>query len=62
LADQAVMIGDSLGRDIDGALACGLSAVWINRFGSGPGRDGVPEIASLASFPRSSTTRSPRCP
>ena len=50
-ADQAVMIGDSLGRDIDGALACGLRAVWINRFGSGPGRDGVPEIASLAELP-----------
>jgi putative hydrolase of the HAD superfamily len=47
-ADHGVMIGDSLERDIDGALACGLGAVWINRFGDGPGRDGVPEIADLS--------------
>jgi putative hydrolase of the HAD superfamily len=47
-ADTAVMVGDSLDRDIDGALACGLGAVWINRFGASGGRDGVPEIASLA--------------
>jgi putative hydrolase of the HAD superfamily len=51
-ADHGVMIGDSLERDIDGALAAGLDAVWINRFGQpGPGRDGVPEIASLAELP-----------
>jgi phosphoserine phosphatase len=48
-ADDAVMIGDSLERDIDGALAAGLRAVWINRFGApGPGRAGVAEISSLA--------------
>ena len=45
------MIGDSLDRDIDGALAAGLDAVWINRFGTGPGRDGVAEISSLAELP-----------
>ena len=50
-ADEAVMIGDSLDRDIDGALAAGLGAVWINRFGTRGGRDGVPEIASLAELP-----------
>jgi putative hydrolase of the HAD superfamily len=50
-ADGGVMIGDSLDRDVDGALAAGLGAVWINRFGAGPGRDGVPEIASLAELP-----------
>lgn len=47
-ADRGVMIGDSVDRDIDGALAVGLDAVWINRFGQREGRDGVPEIASLA--------------
>jgi putative hydrolase of the HAD superfamily len=47
-ADEGVMVGDSLDRDVDGARAAGLGAVWINRFGAGPGRDGVPEIASLA--------------
>jgi phosphoserine phosphatase len=48
-ADGGVMIGDSLARDIDGALAAGLDAVWINRFGQpGAGPDGVREIATLA--------------
>jgi putative hydrolase of the HAD superfamily len=47
-ADHGVMIGDSLASDIDGALGAGLDAVWINRFGDGPGRDGVPEIADLS--------------
>jgi len=47
-ADHGVMIGDSLDRDVDGALAAGLDAVWINRFGAGPGRAGVPEIADLS--------------
>jgi FMN phosphatase YigB (HAD superfamily) len=47
-----MMIGDSLVRDIDGALEAGLDAVWINRFGRpGPGRSGVPEITSLAELP-----------
>jgi putative hydrolase of the HAD superfamily len=51
-ANRGVMIGDSRERDIDGALDAGLAAVWINRFGQpGPGRDSVPEIASLAELP-----------
>ena len=51
-AERGVMIGDSLDRDIDGARAAGLGAVWINRLGqAGPGRDGVPEIVSLAELP-----------
>ena len=58
-ADGGVMIGDSLDRDIDGALAAGLDAVWINRFGSGPGRDGVPEISSLAELRACSAERVP---
>jgi putative hydrolase of the HAD superfamily len=48
-ADEGVMVGDSLDRDIDGALAAGLDAIWINRFAqAGPGRAGVREITSLA--------------
>jgi len=31
--EQAVMLGDSLARDIDGALSAGLQAIWVNRLG-----------------------------
>ncbi len=31
--EQAVMLGDSLDRDIDGALSAGLQAIWVNRLG-----------------------------
>jgi putative hydrolase of the HAD superfamily len=61
-ARDGVMIGDSLDRDIDGALAAGLGAVWINRFGHRPGRVGVPEISTLAELPAVLMRRSPRCP
>lgn len=30
-SERAVMVGDSLSRDVDGALAAGLGAVWVNR-------------------------------
>jgi putative hydrolase of the HAD superfamily len=30
---DAVMVGDSLAKDVDGALAAGLRAVWLNRDG-----------------------------
>jgi FMN phosphatase YigB (HAD superfamily) len=36
-------------RDIDGALAAGLRAVWLNRDGR-PGREGIAEIATLAAL------------
>jgi phosphoserine phosphatase len=29
--DQAVMVGDTLGRDVAGARAAGIMAVWLNR-------------------------------
>jgi FMN phosphatase YigB (HAD superfamily) len=32
-AKRAVMVGDSVSRDVDGALSAGLGAVWVNRFG-----------------------------
>jgi len=46
-AAHAVMIGDTVERDIDGALALGLRAVWINRFGQRPPREDLVEIRSL---------------
>ena len=30
--DEAVMVGDSFSRDIEGARAVGIKTVWINRF------------------------------
>jgi putative hydrolase of the HAD superfamily len=50
-AEGAVMIGDSLKRDIDGALGAGLRAVWINRLGVDGRRPGVPEIRTLDELP-----------
>ena len=44
-ASEGVMIGDSVERDIEGALNAGLEGVWLNRSGD-PGPD-VPQIASL---------------
>lgn len=44
---DAVMIGDTVERDIDGALALGLRAVWINRFGRQRPREDLVEIRSL---------------
>jgi putative hydrolase of the HAD superfamily len=51
--EDAVMIGDSFERDIEGALAAGLGAVWLNRSGrAAPDvRDGVPQIATLSELP-----------
>ena len=46
--DQAVMVGDTLERDIAGAHAAGVRAIWINRFGlPRPADDDVVEISGL---------------
>jgi len=47
------MIGDSVRRDIEGALAAGLGAVWINRSGRPREHDhpDVPELQTLAELP-----------
>jgi phosphoserine phosphatase len=52
-AEWATMVGDSLARDIDGAIAAGLSGVWINRDGQdrSEDRDDVLEIATLSELP-----------
>jgi putative hydrolase of the HAD superfamily len=46
----ATMVGDSLARDIDGARAAGLGAVWINRAGEPrpADRPDLVEITTLA--------------
>jgi putative hydrolase of the HAD superfamily len=50
---RAVMVGDSLARDVDGASAAGLEAVWVNRSGrAGPlDRPGVLEVSTLSDLP-----------
>jgi putative hydrolase of the HAD superfamily len=52
-SDQAVMVGDSIAKDINGALDAGLGAVWINRNGSPPppNRLELAEIATLHDLP-----------
>ncbi len=50
---DAVMVGDNLAKDVDGALAAGLRAVWVNRGADErpPERSDLREIASLAELP-----------
>jgi putative hydrolase of the HAD superfamily len=48
---DAVMIGDTIERDIDGALALGMRAIWINRFGRQRPREDLVEIRSLDELP-----------
>ena len=49
-ARDAVMVGDSVEDDVDGALACGCPAILLDR--SGRRRDlAVPRIESLAELP-----------
>jgi phosphoserine phosphatase len=48
-AAEAVMVGDSLERDVRGAEACGIRGVWLNRTGPrSPAPNGHAEIATLA--------------
>lgn len=51
--DGAVMIGDSFHRDVAGARAAGLHAVWLNRDGAPrpPGHPEVQEIRTLSELP-----------
>jgi putative hydrolase of the HAD superfamily len=45
---STTMVGDSWDNDIDGALAAGLGAVYLNRTGSPGHGQGVPHVRSLA--------------
>jgi FMN phosphatase YigB (HAD superfamily) len=44
------MVGDSIVKDVDGALAAGLAAVWVNRDGGAapPKRTDLVEISTLS--------------
>ena len=50
---DAVMVGDNLRNDVDGALAAGLGAVWLNRDGRPRPQDrpDIREIAGLGELP-----------
>ena len=50
---HAVMIGDSLTRDIDGAMAAGLRGVWVNRTGQPrpADRPDLVEVSTLSDLP-----------
>jgi putative hydrolase of the HAD superfamily len=49
---DAVMVGDSISNDIDGALAAGLGAIWVNRNGGAtPDRADLVEISTLSDLP-----------
>jgi putative hydrolase of the HAD superfamily len=50
-AADAVMVGDTVERDIDGAVAAGVRAIWINRFGEPRPRADLVEITSLDDLP-----------
>ena len=43
------MVGDSLSRDVEGAIAAGLAAVWLNRTGS-PRPAGGPDVVEIRSL------------
>jgi putative hydrolase of the HAD superfamily len=50
---DAVMVGDNLRNDVDGALAAGLGAVWLNRDGRPRPEDrpDLVEVPDLAALP-----------
>jgi putative hydrolase of the HAD superfamily len=49
---QAVMVGDSWGRDVEGAVACALPVVWIASGRPAPARlDGVTVIETIEELP-----------
>ncbi len=50
-AVDAVMVGDSLRQDVEGALRAGMRAVLLHRGDVPPAVEGVPVIRSLAELP-----------
>lgn len=48
---QAVMVGDSWEKDVQGARNAGLGAVWVNRSGVPAPDPTVPQVARLADLP-----------
>jgi putative hydrolase of the HAD superfamily len=50
-ASAAVMVGDSPDTDVAGALACGIAAVYVDRWGAGDAPKGAHTVPSLAELP-----------
>jgi HAD superfamily hydrolase (TIGR01662 family) len=48
---ESLFVGDDLANDVQGPMAVGLHAVWLNRMGTG-GEGDFPEILSLSELPR----------
>ena len=49
-AREAVMVGNSVEKDVDGATAAGIRAIWVNRGGE-PGPPGVLAVRDLGELP-----------
>jgi putative hydrolase of the HAD superfamily len=49
-APDAVMVGNSLEKDVDGATAAGIRAIWVNRNGE-PGPSDVLAVRDLGELP-----------
>jgi len=47
---EGVMVGNSLARDVAGALAAGLRAVWVNRFGEARPADLAAEVREITTL------------
>lgn len=47
--EDTVMIGDSVARDVDGAIAAGLRGVWVNRSGQ-PRPDDRPDLIEITNL------------
>jgi putative hydrolase of the HAD superfamily len=61
-ARAATMVGDSLARDVEGAIEAGLAGVWVNRGGCPRPRHRteVIEMSTLSDLPAALTARTPR--
>jgi HAD superfamily hydrolase (TIGR01549 family) len=44
---EAVMVGDTIEDDVDGALAVGMRAVLVDRDGRYPERESIPDLRAL---------------
>jgi FMN phosphatase YigB (HAD superfamily) len=47
---EAVMVGNNLAKDVEGALAAGVGAIWVNREGA-PVPPGVLAVRDLEELP-----------
>jgi HAD superfamily hydrolase (TIGR01549 family) len=50
VAGEALMVGDTVEDDVDGALAVGMQAVLVDREGRYPDRDSIPDLRALVNL------------